>query len=182
MFRQPIASSYMQKYMTQYSRRYFTANAVNNVTTTNAASVVKKTSTTKTMLTDPGNYPIIAANLWAATMLVVVSFRRLTFHPDVAVSDELRSSIEVQNEVPKRLEQATTFRSQTEAFANFLVEPTRKVMELFTGTPLSTKYELQFIRHQPIDTPLEQTNYFDDGLYSQTHATDYAMNEDNGKW
>eukprot|EP00461_Guttulinopsis_vulgaris_P009472 UN09540 len=89
----------------------------------NLGHMVKKTSYTKDLFTDVGNRPIVAANLVAATMVVTVATRKLFYHPDISVDAALRTSNEVQNELPQRLDDAGAFRGQTKAFASFLIDP-----------------------------------------------------------
>jgi len=140
------------------------------------------------VVTDPGNIPIIGANLAACTLLLTFGSRKLFFHPDVGVSEANRFSDEVQNEGSIRLDQAMNFREQTRFFARVLTgkdessfSPTNAIMELYTGRKASEKFGLGFLKNTDIALPLESTDYFDDGLFVGNKSTEYSANISNEK-
>lgn len=141
---------------------------------------VKHTSPFKEMFSDFGNLPLIIANSAGLVMIMVVSTRKLFFHPDVSISDANRNSPLVQNETPERYDSGSQFREQTKAFANFLTPLSNAVMQTAVGTDqLYDKWHLDFVKTAPIVRPLEETNYFEDNLYSRETPDEYALPIDN---
>eukprot|EP00461_Guttulinopsis_vulgaris_P009771 UN09842 len=138
----------------------------------------KQTSYVKALFTDTGNIPIVGANLAAASLVVVFGGRKLLFHPDISVADELRKSGDVQNETPLRLDDAGRFRQQTVGFANTIYKPSIEILKtVVCSNHIEDKYSLEFVRKQSIDTPLEHTNWFDDGLYEDAEYTEFSDNK-----
>jgi len=140
-----------------------------------------------TVVGDSGNYPIIAANIVAASMLIIFSSRKLFFHPDVTIGGQNRFSPEVQNETSTRLDQALVFRGQTRTFARILTgdgegfSPTAFIMRIATGNEVSDKFKLGFLKKTDIPLPLESTDYFDDGLFVGNKEAAFSANVNNDK-
>lgn len=133
----------------------------------------------KKVISDPGNIPIIAANLAACGLLTTFGLRKLLFHPDITLGADNRFSPEVQNETGSRLDQALVFREQTRFFARMLYEPTMAILKLSTGTPATEKFHLNFLKDTTIPLPLEATDVFDDDLYRGNKVDAFAANISN---
>lgn len=132
----------------------------------------------KKVISDPGNIPIILANMAAGSMIFIFGARKILFHPDVTFVDD-RFNTEVQNESGKRLDNAYTFREQTRAFARALYQPTQWILRLWLGTDASDKFHLHFLKDTHIPLPLEATNHFDDDLYKGNKVEAFAANLSN---
>lgn len=133
----------------------------------------------KQVVTDYGNYPILAANIAAASMIFIFGLRKVFFHPDVSISEMNRLTNEVQNEGPNRMDDAGLFRKQTRMFGELLRLPSIAVMKISTGTDQNQKFHLNFLRENEIPLPLESTNYFNDGLFEESEPKAFAKNEHN---
>jgi len=116
-----------------------------------------------------------------AALVLIFGGRKLFYHPDISVSDELRFSNAVQNETPLRLKDADTFREHTRIFATVLEPLAQPMMKAATGYDKNTaKWNLDFTRTPVQDLiPLERTNFFEDGLYEETMPSDLASSDDN---
>eukprot|EP00461_Guttulinopsis_vulgaris_P001415 UN01415 len=147
-----------------------------------ASSKIKQSSYTKALFTDTGNIPLVIANSAGGALVLTFGLRKLFYHPDISVSDELRKSNEVENETPLRLEDADSFRTQTRRFAAWIEPKGLQTVKLLTGAQdvesVSPKWDLTFTKTDVKEMiPLERTNFFDDGLYEETSPSDYASLE-----
>lgn len=138
------------------------------------------------MLTDVGNFPLIAANSVGALAVIGFASRKSLFHPDVGISGENRFSNEVGNETPSRLESADQFRQQTRTFGRILQPISSPIVSLMTGRKqgggdVEDKWSLSFLINTDVQAPLEATNHFDDDLFTHIEASEFAMNKADDK-
>lgn len=140
------------------------------------AGKVVKTGFARKVLNDSGNIPIILTNATAATLVIVCASRKLFFHPDISISDELRNSAGVQNETATRMDDSSQFRQQTIAWANLIRGTSGKIMNVVTGNQTAAEnWKLDYIVNEGVETPLESTNYFQDGLFEKTSPNQKAL-------
>lgn len=129
------------------------------------------------LFTDKGNIPLVAANAAGALLVVGFGGRKMFYHPDISISEELRSSGLVQNETPVRLQDADAFRNQTRQFATQIEKIGLPIINLFVGPQgPSAKWNLEFTE-QVVPVPLERTNHFQDGLYQDVAPIASALDE-----
>jgi len=148
----------------------------------NLVKAATQTSFTKSLFTDTGNIPLVIANSCGALLVISHCSRKMFYHPDVSVSDELRNSHAVQNETLTRLTDADLFRNQTASFARWIEPKGLATAGWLTGQTPSTmyaKWDLSFTKMDSADLlPLERTNFFDDGLYEDAEPKLLSLNEE----
>lgn len=152
-----------------------------------AGAVVKKNQNMgfiKKVVTDPGNIPILAANAAAGSLVLIFGARKLFFHPDIGIADAQRLSNDIQNEGPKRAQDADVFRQQTKLFGSIVQPLSAAIISLMTGQKQGVatkgdKWTLSFLLNTDVNTPLENTNHFDDDLFVNVDADEYALNQPN---
>jgi len=115
---------------------------------------------------DRGNLPLIVSNLAGGTILLIFAGRKIFYHPDVLVSNDMRKP-GIYNETVDRDECSNDYKSQTKFFANQLSPMAQPIVNTLIGTKPLPVWELDFTRrnHETVETPLEFTSHFDDGLF-----------------
>ena len=135
----------------------------------------------KNLFTDTGNIPLVIANGAGASLVFIFGARKFLFHPDIGVSEANRFNDAVQNETQSRLDDADAYREQHIAFAKFLQPLADPLMRMWTGNSTnSPKWRLDFAQ-TPVHElkPLESSSYFNDGMYENVPASDYAKPDNN---
>ena len=92
-------------------------------------------------------------------------------HPDVGISYSDRASYEFQNETPERVENSRKFRGFNSLLAEYVLRPVgAPIVSSFHGKSNDRFWNLE-TNTLPVPAPLEQTGYFEDGLYEKVEAT-----------